>query len=206
MFTGIVQAMGTVAHRVDAAGARTFWVQCPTLAPHLDIGDSLAVNGCCLTVEENSGEQVRLTAVAETLAKTNVGLLAEGSRVNLEPAARLDSFLGGHLVSGHVDGPAYVVSVQQLGTGAEYCLRLPQALLKYVISKGSVTLDGCSLTVAEIEGDVIKVCLIPETLTKTILGSWAAGDQVNLEVDLIGKYVENFFLADPQRWSAHFAR
>lgn len=205
MFTGIVQAKGLVQELEDKGGARCLQILAPELGRLLKIGDSLSTNGCCLTVEKGEGDSVQLTAIRETLAKTNLGLLQVGSQVNLEVAARLDTFLGGHLVSGHVDAQAVVCHIDVLPTGKEIQLELPRDQMKYVISKGSVTLDGCSLTVAEIVDNRIKVCLIPETLTKTILGEWQVGTQVNLEVDLIGKYVEKFFLADPERWRGHFA-
>lgn len=206
MFTGIVQAKGLVQKIEDGGEARRLWILAPELGRLLKVGDSLAVNGCCLTVECGEGDVVQLTAIRETLAKTNLGELQEKSEINLEVAARLDTFLGGHLVSGHVDALALVSQIDVLATGKEIKLDVPAEFLKYIISKGSVTLDGCSLTVAELKEQTIKVCLIPETLNKTILDQWQVGTAVNLEVDLIGKYVEKFFLADPERWSERFAR
>lgn len=205
MFTGIVQAKGRVEKLEDGGEARRLWVLAPEIGRLLGVGDSLAVNGCCLTVEHGDGDLVQLTAIRETLSKTNLGLLEQGSSVNLEVAARLDTFLGGHLVSGHVDAACYVKSVDTLATGKEIVLEIPADSMRYIISKGSLTLDGCSLTIAEIVDNTVKVCLIPETLQKTILDAWVPGTKVNLEVDLIGKYVEKFFLADPERWRAHFA-
>jgi riboflavin synthase len=201
MFTGIVQALGTVQRIEERTDARSFWIHTGLLPSALQIGDSLAVNGCCLTVETVLESEYRFTAVRQTLALTNLGTLKVGDQVNLEPAARLDTFLGGHLVSGHVDGLAEVMEWLDLETGAEVKMQVPLELKRYMIPKGSVTLDGTSLTLADLGENWLKIALIPETIQKTIAGSkWRPGQKVNLEVDLVGKYIENFVRAEPERW------
>ncbi len=192
MFTGIIQHKGTVARIQPVGDAKTFWIDAGELAASLRCKDSLAVNGVCLTVEANSGAQVQLTAIHQTLGATNLGDLVQGASVNLETAATLNTFLGGHMVMGHVDGTIEVREVLGRQTGCEVILSLPESLRRYVIDKGSVTLDGVSLTVAELMADAIRIALIPETLERTILSDWRPGQRVNLEVDAIGKYVENF--------------
>ena len=195
MFTGIIQQIGTVERVIPEGDARTFRIDAGTLAGKLSPKDSLAVDGVCLTVESVDGGLVRATAIRQTLAVTTLGDLVPGSRVNLEPAATAQSFLGGHLVQGHVDGVAVVRSVLPRETGREVVLELPAELMRYVIDKGSVALGGVSLTVAEKGERSVRVALIPETLERTVLSGWKEGTRVNVETDPIGKYVENFLRA-----------
>jgi riboflavin synthase len=149
------------------------------------VGDSIAVNGCCLTVTDVGDGWYAANAVAETLSRTNLGTLAAGDRVNLERPLRLADRLGGHLVQGHVDAAGEV-----LEPAPDLRVRAPRELLKYIVEKGSITVDGCSLTVVEVGNDWFSVAVIPHTAEVTTLGIRAAGDRVNLEVDVMAKYAE----------------
>lgn len=186
MFTGIVEELGTVVSR---DGERLV-VRGSVTSSDAAIGDSLAIDGVCLTVVELQGEQLSFDLSEETLARTNLGSLGPGDAVNLERPATLDSRLGGHLVQGHVDGVAEVTAVRPEGEdGVRLSVRLPGELLRHVVEKGSITLDGVSLTVAALDGEEIEIALIPHTLHATTLGSVREGDRVNLEVDIVAKYV-----------------
>lgn len=203
MFTGIVQEMGKIAAREDviaAAGhAVRFTIAAPVLAPKLSIGDSVSCDGVCLTVEtlqpsQGGASAFTVCAVPETLAKTTLDLWAVDGRVNLETALTAATPLGGHFVLGHVDGVCEVVDVRDLGDGGrEVTARLPAEFLPYCVYKGSITLSGVSLTIAAIEGDCVRVALIPHTLEATTLGFAAAGlkrGRMNFEVDILAKHVE----------------
>lgn len=181
VFTGIVRDVGTVVSVGDAEPVRLV-VEAATEAA---AGDSVAVAGVCLTVVESGGGRLAFDAVAETLRRTSLGRLEPGSRVNLEPALRAGEPLGGHVVQGHVDGVGRVRS-----TGELTWLDAPPALLRYCVEKGSIAVDGCSLTVAALDEDGFAVALVPHTLAVTTLGALAPGDAVNLEVDVLAKYVE----------------
>ena len=186
MFTGIVEELGTVVTR---DGERLV-VRGSVTAADASIGDSIAIDGVCLTVVELQGEQLSFDLSEETLARTNLGPLGPGDAVNLERPATLASRLGGHLVQGHVDGVAEVIAVRpEGGDGVRLSVRLPGVLLRHVVEKGSITLDGVSLTVAALDGDVIDIALIPHTVRATTLGSVREGDRVNVEVDIVAKYV-----------------
>ncbi len=182
MFTGIVEALGTV--RSFDAGALT--VDAP--AEFLDgaaIGDSIAINGCCLTVVELARDSFRVDVVDESLRRTNLGDVDTGDAVNLERAMRVNDRLGGHIVQGHVDAVGEVVS-----PAPDLQIRMPADLLRYVIEKGSITIDGVALTIVKVLPDGFTVAVIPHTTEVTTLGRRQPGDRVNLEVDLIAKYVE----------------
>jgi riboflavin synthase len=186
MFTGIVEELGTVVTR---DGERLV-VRGSVTAADASIGDSMAIDGVCLTVVELRGEQLAFDLSEETLARTNLGPLGPGDPVNLERPATLASRLGGHLVQGHVDGVAEVIAVRpEGGDGVRLSVRLPGDLLRHVVEKGSITLDGVSLTVVALDGDVIDIALIPHTLRATTFGSIREGDRVNVEVDIVAKYV-----------------
>jgi riboflavin synthase len=182
MFTGIVREKGRVASVEPRDGVVRLVVEAGTQA---DLGDSVAVAGVCLTVVETGGGRLAFDAVPETLDRSSLGRLAAGDEVNIEPALRAGEPLGGHVVQGHVDGVATVRSV-----GGHTWFDLPPELLRYVVEKGSVTLDGCSLTVAALDERGLAVALIPHTLAVTTLGALAPGDPVNVEVDVLAKYVE----------------
>lgn len=190
MFTGIVECMGTVAEAVDAGGKRRFIVEAGSLAAGLKVGDSVAVNGVCLTVVEAAAERFWVEAVEETLARSNLGDLLAGSAVNLERPMRADGRFDGHLVQGHVDGVGVVRSITSEGASFRVWVDVPAGLLRYLAEKGSVTVDGVSLTVSAVDATGCEVVLIPHTLEVTLFGTRRPGDRVNLEVDVVAKYVE----------------
>jgi len=191
MFTGIVKALGRVAAAEPAGGGRRFRIEADALdAFGLAVGDSVAVNGVCLTALEPSSGVFFADASPETLSLTTLGRLAPGSPVNLEPALKAGEALGGHLVSGHVDGIARLSAVEPAGDNRVLRFEAPDALARYIAPKGSVTLDGVSLTVNGVDARVFELNLIPHTLKVTTLGRLGVGDPVNLEVDLIARYLE----------------
>lgn len=190
MFTGIVQGVGTVADIARHGGETRL-----TLSPHFSLtdyvrGESIAVNGVCLTVESFSSGAFTAYASAETMDVSNLGLLRPGAAVNLERALRLGDRLGGHLVSGHVDALAAVRSIRQAGESRICRLEFPARLAAQIIPKGSVALDGVSLTVNDCGQDYLEVNVIPATQGETTISGWTPGTRVNLETDVIGKYVE----------------
>ena len=190
MFTGIVREVGRVVE-VDAGDAgATLRIAAFETAGRTAVGDSVAIGGVCLTAESVEGETMRFHAVPETLSRSTLGGLQAGDGVNVEPALRAGEPLGGHIVQGHVDGRGSVRAVEQEGDGVRVSFDAPPELLGYLVEKGSVTVDGVSLTVAGLEEDVFAVALIPHTLSVTTLGALAPGAQVNLEVDVLAKYVE----------------
>jgi len=190
MFTGIVEELGTVAAVEDLGDAALLRVTGPLVAGDARPGDSIAVNGVCLTVVSVDGDAFTADVMKETLDRSALGTLAEGDPVNLERAATLTTRLGGHLVQGHVDGVGTVLGRQPAQHWETVTIGLPSGLDRYVVEKGSITVDGVSLTVAAIDGDEIAVSLIPTTLALTTLGRKGPGAPVNLEVDVIAKYVE----------------
>ena len=192
MFTGIVEGTGTVAGlaaAADGSGAR-LEISAPWLAGRLEVGESVAVNGCCVTVAAATAAGFAADLVAETLRRTALGRLEAGARVNLERPLALGGRLGGHLVQGHVDGVAKVLERTPVGDGEEVRVALPPELQRYVVEKGSVAVDGVSLTVAGVGPGWFSVALVPHTLEVTTLGRRRPGDLVQLEVDVVAKYVE----------------
>jgi riboflavin synthase len=189
MFTGLVQDIGSVESVEGGAdGAR---LRIATKLGHeIGLGDSIAVNGVCLTATEADASGFATEAMNQTLEVTVIGALAPGARVNLELATRADERLGGHIVQGHADGSGEVIEITEDGFARRVRVELPPELLRYVVDKGSVALNGVSLTVAELGPTWVEVSLIPETLERTNLGSVAVGDPLNVEVDVIAKYVE----------------
>jgi riboflavin synthase len=189
MFTGLIEDIGTVEtlDRTDE-GARLRIKS--SLAANLSLGDSIAVNGCCLTATSVADGQFEIEAMNQTLEVTALAAVEQGSRVNLELAMKADDRLGGHIVQGHVDGVGTVASVEDDGFARRIRVDLPAELLRYVVDKGSITLSGVSLTVAELGDSWAEVSLIPETLERTNLGDLAPGDRLNVECDVIAKYVE----------------
>ncbi|MCU0280976.1 MAG: riboflavin synthase [Acidimicrobiia bacterium] len=190
MFTGIVEAMGTVVAAADAGGRRRFTIDAGGLAAGLRVGDSMAVNGVCLTAVEVAGAQVAVEAVDETLARSNLGRLQPGSPVNLERPMRADARFDGHIVQGHVDGVGTVRSITHEGASIRLWIDAPAPLRRYLVEKGSVAVDGVSLTVSAVDDAGFEVVLIPHTLGVTLFGTRGPGDAVNLEADVIAKYVE----------------
>jgi riboflavin synthase len=195
MFTGIVEERGTVIE----AGASRLVIGCRTVVTDSDIGASVAVNGVCLTVVARGADDLSFDLSEETLARSALGRLAPGDPVNLERPVSLAARLGGHLVQGHVDGVGEVTGMDRSDDGgARLTIRVTEGLLRYTVEKGSITVDGVSLTVAEIAGEGIRVALIPHTLTATTLGTVVPGDLVNLEVDVIAKYVERLMAKETE--------
>lgn len=198
MFSGIVEALGKVAAIVSEPPGCKIVVSEPKIANQVAVADSVAVNGCCLTVIEKEGDTFAFQAGPETLARTNLGELSSGSPVNLELALKADSRLGGHFVSGHIDGQAELVKINDSGDWADYYFRIPKELAKQMASKGSVAVDGVSLTLVRCEPDLFSVALIPFTLRVTTLGSKKVGDKVNIETDILAKYVQRLY--ESQEW------
>ena len=190
MFTGIVQGRGTVARQRPAGGGMVFRLEADFALDDPEEGESIAVNGVCLTAIDIRGDRFTVDVSPETLSRTGLGALRVGGLVNLERALRLSDRLGGHLVSGHVDGRSRVIDRRAAGDFTLFSFSLARSLAKYVIEKGSVAIDGVSLTVNSCEGERFAVSIIPHTLAMTTLGALKPGDLVNVEVDIIGKYVE----------------
>jgi riboflavin synthase len=190
MFTGIVEELGTVTAVEDQGDAVRLGIGAATVLDDASLGDSIAVNGCCLTVAARTEAGFTADVMQETLNKTGLRGIAVGDRVNLERAATLETRLGGHVVQGHVDGVGEVLRRSPSEHWEVVEISLPAHLARYLVDKGSVAVDGISLTVVEAGADSFTVSLIPETLARTTLGSRAVGDHVNLEVDVIAKHVE----------------
>jgi riboflavin synthase len=190
MFTGIVREVGTVVSVEGGGEGVRVVVEAPATAAETALGDSISIGGVCLTVTANEAGALAFDAVPETLRRTSLGRLEAGSHVNLEPALKAGDPLGGHMVQGHVDDIGRVASVEPEGEGARVTIVAPSELRRYLVEKGSVTVEGVSLTVAALTDDGFAVALIPHTLAVTTLGALTAGDQVNLEVDVLAKYVE----------------
>lgn len=190
MFTGIIQGFGTVVEKRAAGGGVVFALEADFDLTDPEEGESIAVNGACLTARNFAGNRFLADVSPESLSRTGLGSLAVGSRVNLERALRLSDRLGGHLVSGHIDGLATVEERRSVGDFTLFIFSLDPGLTKYVIEKGSITINGVSLTVNSCEHSRFSVSIIPHTLSTTTLGELKQGDKVNIEVDIIGKYVE----------------
>jgi riboflavin synthase len=187
VFTGIVEERGTVRE----AGTHRLVVSCRAVVEGSPVGASVAVNGVCLTVVAAAPDALAFDLSDETLARSDLGRLGTGDPVNLERPVTLATRLGGHLVQGHVDGVGEVTALERVAAGgATMTVRLPEALLRWVVAKGSIAIDGVSLTIAAIQRDAVSIALIPHTLDVTTLGLVAPGDPVNVEIDLIAKYVE----------------
>jgi len=190
VFTGIVRERGTVLSVVGGDEGLRLVIEAPATADVTALGDSVSVDGVDLTAMEIANGQLTFTAVPETLARTTLARLAPEVEVNLEPALRAGEPLGGHYVQGHVDGVCRVRFVEREGVGLRVSFDAPPELLRYVVEKGSVAVQGVALTVAGVDDEAFTVALIPYTLTETTLGTIAVGDELNLEVDVLAKYVE----------------
>jgi riboflavin synthase len=192
MFTGLITELGTVQSIERGETSAVFTIKAPESVQGLAIGDSIAVNGTCLTATSFSADSFTADVMVQTLSLTSLGQLEVGSPVNLELAAQMDMRMGGHIVQGHVDGTGTVVHLAPGEKWAQFDVVAPEHLTKYVVAQGSITLDGVSLTVGGIDDatNTITVWLIPETLAKTNLSSKKAGDLINIEVDILAKYVE----------------
>ncbi len=190
MFTGIVRERGRVVAAEPNGDGLRLRLDAPETARGAAPGDSIAVNGCCLTVTDAANGTLEFDAVPETMARTNLGRLAAGAEVNLEPALRAGEPLGGHFVQGHVDGTARVERLEPEGEGARLTLELQPELLRYCVEKGSIAVDGVSLTVAALREGGLEIALVPFTLEHTTLAAVAPGAELNVEVDLLAKYAE----------------
>jgi len=190
VFTGIVREMGRVVALDGGEAGLELTVDAPLTAATTELGGSVALAGVCLTAETVSVDTMTFHAVSETLARTSLGQLQAGDAVNLEPALRMGEALGGHLVQGHVDGVGAVRSVVPDGGGVRMFIDPPRELLRYCVEKGSITIEGVSVTIASLDERGFGVALIPHTLAVTTLGALSPGRQVNLEVDVLAKYVE----------------
>lgn len=195
MFSGIIADIGIIEHTENRDGGLNLTIATRTLdMDDVQLGDSIAVNGVCLTVVKIDGNRFNVNVSRETL-NCVTGLEIQGSRVNLEKALRLADRLGGHLVSGHVDGVGEVVEFTNLTESWKLNVRVPQSLAKYIATKGSITINGVSLTVNQVSNDVFSVNLIPHTLAVTTLNELHAGNKVNVEIDLVARYVERIMQA-----------
>lgn len=193
MFTGIIEDRGKVM-RVEYRGQeKRLTIGMPLHLTEVQVGDSINVNGVCLTVARNRGQVVELDLSQETLERTILGELKEGDQVNLERALKLTDRLGGHIVTGHIDGIGVIVDKRKERDFFRLRIKIPESVSRYVVEKGSIAIDGISLTVNEYQGEEVQITLIPYTIEKTTLKDKKAGDRVNLEADILGKYVEKLF-------------
>ena len=196
MFTGIVRERGRVTAVDGGAEARRLRIEARDTAAQLAIGDSVSIGGCCLTATEVANGTFSVTAIPETLSRTTLARLEPGDEVNLETATRAGEPLGGHYVQGHVDGVGRVASVESEDEGVRLWVEAPPSILRYCVEKGSIAVDGVSLTISALRDEAFEVALIPHTLEETTLGALEAGDEVNLEVDVLAKYVERLLRPD----------
>lgn len=190
MFTGLVETMGTIIHRIDQPPGCRLRISSGIVAEDVSLGDSICINGCCLTVININGDQLDFEAGEETLSRTNLGELKSGSKVNMERSLAVGDRLGGHYVTGHVDTLGTLVERREDPPWAHLRFRLSKTLASQVASKGSIAVDGISLTVVDVDHDTFSVALIPHTLSVTTLGERKIGDSVNLETDVLAKYVQ----------------
>ena len=191
MFTGLIQTIGSIKSNAAQGTGKSFRLACRFDGELLQIGESIAVDGVCITVEAFDKIGFSFAASAESLKRSTLGGKNVGDSVHLERALRLGDRLGGHLVQGHVDGVGIIQSLISRGEGAELTVEIPRELRRYVVEKGSIAIQGVSLTVAQNKAGMVPVVLIPETLRRTYLGRLKAGNRVNLEVDILAKYVES---------------
>lgn len=192
MFTGIIEELGSVSNIKLLQDSAELSINATKVLEGTQIGDSIAVNGVCLTVIHSSIREFTVDVMSETLAKTSLVHLKPGSKVNLERALQLSTRLGGHLVSGHVDGVGTIKRITSVGIASVYEISITPPLIPYILAKGSIAVDGISLTVVQVDSSSFSVSLIPHTFAQTTLGQKKVGDKVNLETDIIGKYVASF--------------
>jgi riboflavin synthase len=195
MFTGLIETVGTVRKVQNVAESTRLGIEADRAGFTCAVGDSVAVDGTCLTVERFSGKMLFFTAVNETLARTTLARVREGRRVNLERALRLADRLGGHIVLGHVDGIGRIVRDETVGNSIVRSIRVPESLAMYLAMKGSVAIDGVSLTIADVAESTFSVSLIPHTAAETTIGSRKVGDEVNIECDVLARYIHRLLQA-----------
>ena len=197
MFTGIISAIGDITNLEERAGDARLTIRTGNLSlADVQLGDSIACNGACLTVIELTGEGFVADVSVETLNLTTIGNWQTGSRINLEKAMRATDRLGGHIVSGHIDGIGEVMALEEDARSWRFRMRAPREIAKYIAHKGSITLDGTSLTVNIVDGAEFELNIIPHTMTNTVMGDYKVGSTVNLEVDLVARYLERLLLGD----------
>jgi len=207
MFTGLIQEIGTIQSISTNREGKEFIIRAPHLISEIEIDDSVATNGVCLTATHMTPDSFKVQAIHMTLEKTSLGGLKTGDKVNLELSLRPSDRLGGHMVQGHVNGLGKIHSIRQMGENWEIEISFPQNLRKYMISEGSIALDGISLTIARLTEKTLTVAIIPHTLEKTTLSTKKIGDQINIEVDMVAKYIENFLRfndAKKDEWAKNF--
>lgn len=192
MFTGIVEEIGHIKEIKKGISSMILTIEAYEIMSDLKLGDSVATNGVCLTVTELGKNFYKADVMHETMRRSSLGELRAGSKVNLERAMRADGRFGGHIVSGHIDGTGKIESIQKDDNAVWYTIKAPQEIMHYIVEKGSIAIDGISLTVANTDSDSFKVSIIPHTLKETILSEKREGDIVNLENDIVGKYIEKF--------------
>jgi riboflavin synthase len=203
MFTGIIEAVGTLAELRRQGDDMALTVHAPGLDfSDVKLGDSIATNGVCLTVVALGDQRYTADVSLETLSRSGFAAARVGDRVNLEKALMPTSRLGGHLVSGHVDGVGEVKSVSSSGRAIEYWIKAPSELSRYIAEKGSIAVDGISLTVNAVQGELFRLTIVPHTAQETTIASWKPGHKVNLEVDQIARYLERLMMGKPQESSA----
>lgn len=202
MFTGIVEEVGTIVSISKGAQSSKLTLQGSLIFEDMHIGDSIAVNGVCLTVTERTANTFTVDVMAETLRRSSLGTLSKGSKVNMERAMAANGRFGGHIVSGHIDGTGTIESFVREDNAVWVTIAASSKLLKYIIEKGSITIDGISLTVAYVDRQCFKVSLIPHTAANTTLLTKKAGDMVNLENDIVGKYIDKLLHFDEEDESA----
>jgi riboflavin synthase len=197
MFTGLIEEVGTVTSTRERKRRKQLQIVAPRIAKEIRTGESVALNGCCLTLSTHRGDQLTFDLLEETLARTNLKMLKRNSSVNLERALRGDGRLGGHFVQGHVDCTSRIISFEQIGGDYRLAVELPAEFARYVACKGSIAIDGISLTIAEVSAQSFAVWIIPHTKRHTNLSRVEAGILVNLEFDILAKYVERMISARP---------
>ncbi|MBY0597426.1 riboflavin synthase [Bacillus bingmayongensis] len=200
MFTGIVEELGTVSNIRQSGEAMKLTIEANTILSDVKLGDSIAVNGICLTVTSFTTSSFTVDAMPETMRATSLRMLGTRSKVNLERAMAANGRFGGHFVTGHIDGIGTIVSKKQHYNAIYYKIEIPDDLLRYCLHKGSVAVDGTSLTIFDIDESSITISLIPHTVSESIIGEKVAGDIVNIECDMIGKYIERF-ISKPSKQS-----
>jgi len=197
MFTGLIEEMGRILRIQSNSAGKLFQIEAHKVVQDLKIGESVAIDGACLSVVEFGSNSFTVQAVQETLIKSTLNFLKVGDYVNLERAMLATSRFGGHFVQGHVDGMGKLISLKSLGKSGEMALLVPDELLKYIVPKGSLAINGISLTVVSVESAMVRIALIPLTLTETNLKYKKNGDFLNIEVDLLAKYIERYANREP---------
>jgi len=192
MFTGLIEDIGKINQLQPINNGLSLTIESQLITSELNIGDSVAINGVCLTVTRIQSPMFTLEAVQETLEKSTISSLHIGSKVNLERAIRFGDRMGGHFVQGHVDGKGTINKIEKIGSTVWFEIKIPQQFEHYIISKGSIAIDGISLTVAEKTNGIVKISVIPHTFENTNMQFLSEGNQINIEVDMMAKYVENF--------------